>query len=48
MRDFNELDQELISKMPKITPTTTSMSEGFADIIFFLQNKKWFNSTTVS
>jgi transcriptional regulator with XRE-family HTH domain len=36
MRDFNELDQELISRMPNITPTTDekTMSEGFADIVF--------------
>ncbi|MGW6255151.1 MULTISPECIES: helix-turn-helix transcriptional regulator [Bacillati] len=34
MRDFNELDAELVSEMPALKPTSNTMSEGFADIIF--------------
>lgn len=34
MKNFNELDAELVSKMPNLKPTTDTMSQGFADIVF--------------
>lgn len=45
MRDFNELDNELISKMPQIAPIEPNsedytMSEGFADIVFSYRVRK--------
>ena len=34
MKDFNELDEELMSAMPQLRPTTDTISEVFADIVF--------------
>jgi len=34
MKDFNELDEELMSAMPQLRPTTDTLSEVFADIVF--------------
>lgn len=34
MKNFNELDAELVSKMPNLKPTVDTMSQGFADIVF--------------
>ena len=40
MKDFIELDEELISEMPELSPTTDTMSEGFADIVFSYRVRK--------
>jgi len=34
MKDFNELQKELINKIPSLNPTGDSTSKGFADIVF--------------
>lgn len=37
MKDFDELDEELISEMPELRPAIDMKSEMFADIVFFLR-----------
>lgn len=34
MKNFDELDEELVNLMPNLIPTTDTISESFADIIF--------------